>query len=124
MGKKRSNPNLPGLIVCGLFFLFGLVVFIPLFPPFGIVWCAILGKSMSAIRKQSKKEGDSAAREWQSVPSEPIRHSDEHGHDPIRYSYDACAVEKRLEQLEVLRDAGLLDDGEYKARRQEILALR
>ncbi|MBO5918676.1 MAG: SHOCT domain-containing protein, partial [Oscillospiraceae bacterium] len=37
------------------------------------------------------------------------------------YSYDACAREKRLEQLKVLKDAGLLDAVEYQQRRQEIL---
>ena len=33
-------------------------------------------------------------------------------------------LEKRLEQLEVLRSAGLLDDTEYRSRREQILSMR
>ena len=44
-----------------------------------------------------------------------------HGHTPISYSYDSCAAEKRLEQLKVLKSAGLLDEVEYQQRREAIL---
>ena len=45
-----------------------------------------------------------------------------HSHTPMAYSYDACAVERRLEQIKTLKEAGLLTEEEYKQRRQKILA--
>ena len=56
------------------------------------------------------------------VREQPYK-SKPHGHTPRAYSYDSCAKEKRLEQLKVLKDAGLLDDVEYHQRKQEILAM-
>ena len=45
-----------------------------------------------------------------------------HPHTPVNYSYDKCARDKRLEQIKTLKEAGLLDEAEYKKRRQDILA--
>ena len=118
---KQTNPNRPsdkaGMILILIFFLFGLLVLIPLFPPFGLFWCAILASSMGSLRKKSKQQRED-------LPPRSRSNRREHGHDPVGYSYDKCAMDKRLEQLEVLRSAGLLDPSEYQARRQEILNLR
>ena len=53
---------------------------------------------------------------------EPPAAKDDHGHTPTAYSYDACATQKRLEQLETLKKAGLITKEEYDQKRQEILA--
>ena len=112
MNKRNANSpsDKVGMILILLFFLFGLLVLIPLFPPFGFFWCAILAGSMGSLRRKAKAKGNVSVRP--------------HGHNPVSYSYDACAVEKRLEQLEVLRGAGLLDDTEYRSRREQILSMR
>lgn len=116
-----------------------LVVLFILFPPLGIlgafVWFAyqqakkngqvndrdlkleLEGIKRSGMAAREKflrrlKEEDAAERPYQSQP---------HGHTPASYSYDACAREKRLEQLKVLKSAGLLDEVEYQQRKQAIL---
>ncbi len=45
----------------------------------------------------------------------------EHPHTPVNYSYDSCAQERRLEQLKSLKDAGILDEKEYKERRERVM---
>ena len=45
-----------------------------------------------------------------------------HPHTPVNYSYDACAMERRLEQIKSLKDAGILDEKEYQQRKARILA--
>ena len=104
------------------------VVLFILFPPLAIVGLvAFLGyqqaKKKGKVNAESfqtaketflrrMKEEDVAERPYQSQP---------HAHTPVSYSYDICAREKRLEQLKVLKSAGLLDEVEYQQRRQEIL---
>lgn len=53
---------------------------------------------------------------------EPPPAGEGHGHTPTSYSYDTCAAQKRLEQLETLKSAGLITTEEYKEKRKEILA--
>ena len=45
-----------------------------------------------------------------------------HPHTPVNYSYDACAMERRLEQIKSLKDAGILDEKEYQVRKARIMA--
>ena len=47
-----------------------------------------------------------------------------HPPTPVNYSYDACATERRLEQIKSLKDAGILDEKEYQVRKARILAGR
>ena len=47
-----------------------------------------------------------------------------HPHTPMNYSYDACAQERRLEQLKSLKDAGILDEKEYQVRKARVMAGR
>ena len=105
-----------------------LVVLFIVFPPLGLLGIvALLAYKAAKKRGQANdgtfraakerflrrlKEEDAAERPYQSRP---------HGHTPQAYSYDACAQTKRLEQLKVLKSAGLLDEVEYQQRRQEIL---
>ena len=53
---------------------------------------------------------------------EPPSAGQSHSHTPTSYSYDTCAAQKRLEQLEMLKSAGLITKEEYQQKRKEILA--
>lgn len=118
--KKKAEL----VVICLCLFLVGVFVLIPAFPPFGILWCGITGKMLSSAIKQAKAQ----RKETESKPKYRMRAKEDrreqiHSHTPVNYSYDECAMEKRLEQLDVLKGAGLLDDGEYAVRKQEILAM-
>ena len=115
-----------------------LVVLFILFPPLGL-----LGVCVWLAYQQAKKNGQVNDRQWKAelgsikaakdkflrqlkeedVEERPYQ-SQPHGHTPYAYSYDACAREKRMEQLKVLKSAGLLDEVEYQQRKQAILAVR
>ena len=108
-----------------------------IFPPF-----AIIGAVALMVYKQAKRNGQISGGELRSelenikrsgtaAKEKFLRRMKEedaaerpyksHPHTPVSYSYDSCAREKRLEQLKVLKSAGLLDEVEYQQRRQEIL---
>ena len=122
--RKRNEFSPAVLVLILLFFLF---------PPL-----AIVGAIVFAIYKQGKKnpsaEGSSHSMDAQTMreaKAKFLRRLKEedaaeqpyksHYHTPVSYSYDSCAKEKRLEQLKVLKSAGLLDEVEYQQRRQAIL---
>ena len=116
-----------------------LVVLFILFPPLGIlgafVWFAYQQARKTGQIKdgQLRSEWESAKRSGRTVKENLLRRlkeedaaerpyqSQPHGHTPASYSYDTCAREKRLEQLKVLKSAGLLDEVEYQQRKQAIL---
>lgn len=135
MDMNRNQKNEISPAVMALIFLFFI------FPPFAIIGVVALmaykqakkngqiddrelrselehikRSGMAAKEKflRRLKEEDAAERPYQSKP---------HPHTPVSYSYDSCARKKRLEQLKVLKDAGLLDEMEYHQRRQAILAM-
>ena len=121
---KRNEFSPAALVLILLFFLF---------PPL-----AIVGAIGLAVYKQGKKNPSPESRPFR-ADAKTIREAKEtflrrlkeedvaerpyksHPHTPASYSYDSCAQEKRLEQLKVLKSAGLLDEMEYQQRRQEIL---
>ena len=137
------------------FFVFGLVFLLPLFPPFGLVWCIGIGAAMfkelkvqgvirkdvegkysldknkaKSVSKRSFEEvraySKDAAVKYKTLVSESDRMEEKqpykHPHTPVNYSYDACATERRLEQIKSLKDAGILDEKEYQVRKARILA--
>ena len=128
--RNRKNEVSPVALVLVLLFF--------VFPPLAIVGVFIL-----VAYNQAKKNGQVSNKEWKAeveslkrsgmaakekflrrlkeedVAEQPHQ-SKPHGHTPVSYSYDSCAREKRLEQLKVLKDAGLLDAVEYQQRRQDI----
>ena len=125
---KRNEFTPAALVLILLFFLF---------PPL-----AIVGAIGLAVYKQGKKNPSPEARQFRTeienlkrtgktAKEQFLRRMKEenaaeqtyksHPHTPVSYSYDSCAQEKRLEQLKVLKSAGLLDEMEYQQRRQEIL---
>lgn len=132
INNRKQNQIPPvGLVLILLFFLF---------PPL-----AIVGAIFYAAYKQGKKnpapesrtlrtEIENLKRSGKTAKEQFLRRMKEedaaerpyksHPHTPASYSYDSCAQEKRLEQLKVLKNAGLLDEMEYQQRKQEILSIR
>ena len=145
-GPDGKNPA--NLAALAGFFVFGLVFFLPLFPPFGLIWCAITGKSLfkemqiQGILKKNvegkytfdkdkaktvgQRDFAKAREQYKTRLSESDRMEErlprEHGHTPDGYSYDICATERRLEQIKALKEAGILDEKEYQQRKARILA--
>ena len=96
-------------------------------PPLGFLAAIVL-----AAYNQSKKNAAAQGRPTPAAKPRPVRTKTgpvqekgrpnvTHVHTPQAYSYDGCAKEKRLEQLETLKNAGLLEDVEHQQRRQAIL---
>lgn len=129
INDRNKNEFSPAALVLILLFF--------LFPPL-----AIVGAIGLVVYKQAKKNGQVNDRDLKSeleglkrsgmaagekflrrLKEEDVaeRPHKSHPHTPVSYSYDTCAKEKRLEQLKVLKDAGLLDEWEYHQRRQAIL---
>lgn len=116
--KKKVDPMVVVLILT--------FVLLPPLAPIALI--------IFLIYKRSKQEAPVEDKTVDHFGEKLIRHMQEeaakeksnkpHGHTPVGYSYDACAREKRLEQLKVLKSAGLLDDVEYHRRRQDILDMR
>lgn len=113
-----------GLVWGGVFVLIGLFVVIPIFGPFGILWtlAAIGITAMNGYQAFGTKytgpeitiEEDNAQMP-QEHPSSPAPQT--HDHIPST----ALDAKQRLEQLESLKQAGLITDGEYREKREEIL---
>lgn len=112
-----------GVIYGGIFVLIGLLVAIPFFGPFGVLWTlvAVGITAMNAYQAFGKKyagpeisiEEDGPEQAPCSSPAPPQAHD----HIPST----ALDAKGRLEQLETLRGAGLITDQEYRQKRQEIL---
>ena len=149
-----SDPK-GNIVILGIFFAVGLLFLLPLFPPFGLVWCFVIGKSLfkelqmqGVVKKNvegkytldknkaksvSQRSFDEvraystdAAKKYKTRVSESDRMDEKqpykHPHTPVNYSYDDCAMERRLEQIKSLKDAGILDEKEYQERKRRIMA--
>lgn len=112
-----------GVAVGVVFVIIGLVMVIPSFGPFGILWTLIaVGiTAMNAYQAFGKgyagpeitiEEDEKPRRGISSSPA-----SETHDHIPST----ALDVKGRLEQLKELKEAGLLSQEEYDKKRQEIL---
>ena len=79
-------------------------------------------RSFDEVRAYTKD----TAQKYKSHVSESGRMEEKqpykHPHTPVNYSYDACAMERRLEQIKSLKDAGILDEKEYQVRKARIMA--
>ena len=120
-----------GMVWGGIFVLIGLAVVIPTFGAFGILWTlAAVGITvMNGLHAFGKKyvgpeiriedeEGDGPeARPFEgAAPSSPAPES--HDHIPST----ALDTRERLEQLNTLKEAGLITREEYDQKRREILS--
>ena len=115
-----------GMVWGGVFVLIGLFVVIPIFGPFGILWtlAAIGITAMNGYQAFGKKyTGPEITIEEDNAqipdghPSSPAPEIHDHDHIPST----ALDAKERLEQLESLREAGLITQSEYDRKRREIL---
>ena len=110
--NRESSPA--AFLVIALFILV---------PPLGILAAIVLAVYSKA--KKSSASGSRPPRTETAPPSHPgytaaSPEKDRHGHTPQTYSYDSCATERRLEQLEALKNAGLMEQEEYLRFRDKI----
>lgn len=108
-----------GLVFGVIFVLIGLFVVIPVFGPFGILWTLIagVGTGINAYQAFGKNYvGPEIKIEEEDRPTSPPP-VETHDHIPST----ALDAKRRLEQLESLKTAGLIDDQEYREKRQQIL---
>lgn len=112
-----------GVAVGAIFVVIGLVMVIPIFGPFGVLWTLIaVGiTGMNAYQAFGKgyvgpeitiEEDEEPRRGTASFPT-----TQTHDHIPST----ALDVKGRLEQLKELKEAGLLSQEEYDKKRQDIL---
>ena len=102
-GKAQSAM---GFIMGIVFVLIGLFMVVPLFGLFGLLWTgmAVVITVINGLNSEEEDEAPSLARE-------------DHDHIPST----ALTTKERLEQLQTLKEAGLLTDEEYRNKREEIL---
>lgn len=113
-GKAQSKI---GLIVGIAFVILGVVVVIPIFGPFGILWTAVAGFiAFSHYKNAYSEEG---------MPTHEIIIDD---NDNSYYSgtstdasYDGEDIEAKLKKLESLYNQGLITGEEYDEKRKQIL---
>lgn len=113
-----------GMVWGGVFVLIGLFVVIPTFGPFGILWtlAAIAITAMNGYQAFGKTyKGPEIT-----IEEDNAQLPDEHPSSPAPQTHDhipstALDAKQRLEQLESLKQAGLITDGEYREKREEIL---
>lgn len=113
-----------GMVWGGVFVLIGLFVVIPTFGPFGILWtlAAVAITAMNGYQAFGKTyKGPEITIEEENAPMPDVQPSSPapeiHDHIPST----ALDAKQRLEQLESLKQAGLITDGEYREKREEIL---
>lgn len=113
-----------GMVWGGVFILIGLFVVIPAVGPFGILWtlAAVAITAMNGYQAFGKTyKGPEITIEEDSAqtpdgnPSSPA--PEVHDHIPST----ALDAKQRLEQLESLKQAGLITQSEYDQKRREIL---
>ena len=115
-GKAQSTVS----FVVGLaFVLVGLVMVVPTFGPFGLLWTGVavaitVINGLNAFGKKGVTTMEIYSEEEDEVPSTA---REDHDHIPST----ALTTQERLEQLQTLKEAGLLTDEEYRNKREEIL---
>ena len=122
--RPSKAEGVMGLVVGVIFVLIGLIMVIPTFGLFGLLWTAIaVGITVSngyrafgkkyigpEIHIEEETEENSALQTPQQVP-------EFHDHIPST----ALDAKGRMEQLETLKAAGLITQEEYQKKRSEIL---
>lgn len=113
-----------GMVWGGVFVLIGLFVVIPTFGPFGILWtlAAVAITAMNgyqAFGKTYKGPEITIEEDSAQMPNEHPSPSAPEIHDHIPST--ALDAKQRLEQLESLKQAGLITQSEYDQKRREIL---
>ena len=138
--RNRGSANglvmLPLLIVSIVFLVIGVVMLLPNVPIFGLIWIlfcvyfirsavkGMAGKPVSR-RRTNGQEPDRPASSAAPRPAESQR-ADQQVYQPVDEEHDhirsvALSPQRKLEQLETLRDAGLLTDEEYRDKKRKIM---
>ena len=120
MSRKRityrpsKGQGVFGIVFGAMFILIGIFVAIPNFGLFGLLWTGIaVGITvMNAVQAFGKKNMGPRI-EIEEDPSAPQA--------PPVQGAAGLSPQDRLEQLETLKEAGLLTEEEYRAKRTEIL---
>lgn len=118
---SKANSAI-GAIWGGVFVLIGLFVVIPTFGAFGLLWT--LGAAV--ITGMNVYQGFGKHYVGPEICVEDEEPGPERAAPPPAQTHDhipstAPDARRRLEQLESLKNAGLIDDREYREKRQEIL---
>lgn len=118
--RPGKANGVAGVVGGAIFILIGVTIAIPTFGLFGVLWTlmAVVVTAVNAYQSFGKKYVGPEIKiedEEGGGPSAP----EEETHDHIPST--ALGPQKRLEQLEVLKDAGLIDEEEYAQKRKEIL---
>ena len=114
-GKAQSTVS----FVVGLaFVLVGLVMVVPTFGPFGLLWTAgaaaiTVINGLNAFGKKGVPTMEIYSEEDEESPLEQEQ--------PDQAASTALTARERLEQLDSLKQAGLITGQEYQAKREEIL---
>ncbi|MGO5023590.1 SHOCT domain-containing protein [Lawsonibacter sp. LCP25S3_G6] len=113
-----------GMVWGGVFILIGLFVVIPTFGPFGILWtlAAIGITAMNGYQAFGTKYTGPEI----TIEEDNTQMPQEHPSSPAPQTHDhipstALDAKQRLEQLESLKQAGLITQSEYDQKRREIL---
>ena len=116
-GKAQSTVS----FVVGLaFVLVGLVMVVPTFGPFGLLWTGVavaitVINGLNAFGKKGVPTMEIYSEEEDDEVPSPAQ--EDHDHIPST----ALTTQERLVQLQTLKEAGLLTDEEYRNKREEIL---
>lgn len=127
--KYRPNKAVGAFsVVWGcVFILIGLLVAIPMTGIFGVLWTilAIAITVVNAYQAFGKKYigPDITVEDEDTRPSRPDASFDPRAadHEHITAASYGHTPQKRMEQLETLKEAGLIDEEEYREKRKEIL---
>ena len=117
--KPGKTQSAMGFIVGIVFVLIGLFMVVPVFGLFGLLWTGMavvitVINGLNAFGKKGVPTMEIYSEKEDEAPS-PARED----HDHI--SSTALTTKERLEQLQTLKEAGLLTDEEYRNKREEIL---
>lgn len=141
MSGGKQDPKV-ALVITGIMFFVGLCVIFPLFPLVGIVWMIISGIALKKVWDELQKKGkkdqkpartptvpgkkgsDRNMKEFmqrmeRTIMARDMEEKEFHSHTPMSYSYDKCARDKRMEQVETLYKAGLYTEEEYRRKKRE-----
>ena len=112
-----------GVVWGVVFILIGFCVVIPSFGPFGILWTilAIGITAMNGYQAFGKKYAGPEINIEEDEQGVQQGEFDRSGEDHNHISSIGPSVKSRLEQLESLREAGLVTPQEYEQKRREIL---
>jgi len=131
-GKKAKTGGdllIPGIVLTFIMPPIGIIVLI--FAIIKMVSAADEKSSRSASEQDWRKTVGSAYEGGRQIKdrvvhfmtAEDAKEKPFHSHSPIEYSYDNCALEKRLEQLDSLYKAGLYTKEQYAEARAKAKAM-